>query len=132
MSPNVADSNSGNTTLMGDTIMRKKLTLDLDDLRVDSFDTTPAATADARGTVFGNVDTIQYGCSDGASCNSCEGSCNSCTCYSACGSCCATCDVSCGGTCQSCCATCDASCGGTCGSCDNSCGGTCDWSCNCV
>ncbi len=78
--------------------MRGKLTLNLEDLSVDSFDTT--ATQKAKGTVFGEQ----------------------CTCYSEC-TCpgCPTCDASCNGTCDDTCAntcayTCDdASCAGTCG-----------------
>jgi hypothetical protein len=72
--------------------MRTKLKLNLDQLSVDSFDTTkPAAKA---GTVFGEQ----------------------CTCYTNC-TCpgCYTCDASCNGTCDaSCNGTCDASCNGTC------------------
>ena len=82
----------------------RKLTLELDDLRVDTFDTT--ASSRARGTVFGEQCTCWTNCT-------CPG--------------CPTCDASCNGTCGG---TCDASCNGTCGqSCDWSCGGTCDLSC---
>jgi hypothetical protein len=86
--------------------MRTKLKLNLDQLSVDSFDTTkPEAKT---GTVFGEQ----------------------CTCYTNC-TCpgCYTCDASCNGTCG---ATCDASCNGTCGAtCDASCNGTCyDYTCN--
>ena len=79
-----------------------KLKLKLDDLQVDTFQTT--APQKAKGTVFGEQ----------------------CTCYTQC-TCpgCPTCDASCNGTC-------DASCNGTCASCDASCGGTCDWSCGCT
>jgi hypothetical protein len=80
--------------------MRTKLKLNLDQLAVDSFDTTtPAAKA---GTVFGEQ----------------------CTCYTNC-TCpgCPTCDASCNGTCG-------ASCNGTCGdSCDWTCNYT-DCACN--
>jgi hypothetical protein len=79
-----------------------KLKLRLDDLRVDTFQTTPVQKE--KGTVFGEQ----------------------CTCYTNC-TCpgCPTCYASCNGTC-------DASCNGTCGvSCDASCGGTCDYSCGC-
>ena len=83
----------------------RKLKLDLDDLSVESFATTPESRGDG-GTVFGQ----------------------GCTCYTQC-TCpgCPTCDASCNGTC-------DASCNGTCGetevSCLNTCGGfTCDESC---
>ena len=79
-----------------------KLKLQLEDLLVDSFDTT--APQKAKGTVFGEQ----------------------CTCYTNC-TCpgCPTCDASCNGTC-------DASCNGSCASCDATCGGTCDWSCGCT
>jgi hypothetical protein len=90
-----------------------KLRLQLEDLRIDSFQTTPAEKP--KGTVFGEQ----------------------CTCYTQC-TCpgCPTCDASCNGTCNaSCNGTCDASCGcGTydaCGTWDASCGGnTCDATCN--
>jgi hypothetical protein len=83
----------------------KKLKLRLDDLRIDSFDTT--APQKAKGTVFGEQ----------------------CTCYTQC-TCpgCPTCDASCNGTCgASCNGTCDASCNGTC---DFYCNGTYEMSCN--
>jgi hypothetical protein len=79
-----------------------KLKLRLDDLQVDTFQTT--SLQKEKGTVFGEQ----------------------CTCYTNC-TCpgCPTCYASCNGTC-------DASCNGTCGvSCDASCGGTCDYSCGC-
>jgi hypothetical protein len=93
--------------------MRGKLSLNLDDLSVDSFDTT--SSEKATGTVFGEQ----------------------CTCYTQC-TCpgCPTCDASCNGTCGDTCAgtcayTCDdASCAGTCG--DYTCGGyTCDFRAAC-
>jgi hypothetical protein len=70
--------------------MRGKLTLNLNDLSVDSFDTT--ATEKARGTVFGEQCTCYTQCT-------CPG-CPTCANY-------ATCDVSCADTCGD-------SCGGTC------------------
>jgi hypothetical protein len=79
-----------------------KLKLSLEDLSVESFDTTPAALVKEGGTVFGQQ----------------------CTCYTQC-TCpgCPTCDASCNGTCGG---TCEASCNGTCGpTCDVSCYGTC-------
>ena len=83
----------------------RKLKLDLEDLSVESFATTPEAQKEG-GTVFGQQ----------------------CTCYTQC-TCpgCPTCDASCNGTCGGTCAgTCDASCNGTCGgTCDASCNGTC-------
>ncbi|HEX6911474.1 MAG TPA: hypothetical protein VF142_13805 [Longimicrobium sp.] len=81
--------------------MRAKLKLNLDELNVDSFDTTKSERP--KGTVFGEQ----------------------CTCYTNC-TCpgCPTCDASCNGTCDaSCNGTCDASCNGTCASC----GDSCDW-----
>jgi hypothetical protein len=94
----------------------QKLKLQLDHLRVESFDTT--AVREEKGTVFGEQ----------------------CTCYTVC-TCpgCATCDASCNGTCDaSCNGTCNASCNGTCAA---SCNGTCHgpetnfsgchiWTCN--
>jgi hypothetical protein len=87
--------------------MRTKLTLNLEDLSVDSFDTT--STHKAKGTVFGEQ----------------------CTCYTNC-TCpgCPTCDRTCRNTCAYTCddATCvytcdDASCAGTCNcGTDNTCG----------
>jgi hypothetical protein len=88
----------------------RKLKLDLEDLSVESFATTPEAHRES-GTVFGQ---------------------NHCTCYTQC-TCpgCPTCDASCNGTCGG---TCDVSCNGTCGCPDPSanwsaCGRTCDYSC---
>ncbi len=68
----------------------KKLKLDLEDLSVESFATTPEPRAEG-GTVFGQQ----------------------CTCYTQC-TCpgCPTCDASCNGTCAD---SCDFSCGDTCG-----------------
>ncbi|HEX6912121.1 MAG TPA: hypothetical protein VF142_17090 [Longimicrobium sp.] len=84
--------------------MRGKLSLNLDDLAVDSFDTT--AHEKPKGTVFGEQ----------------------CTCYTNC-TCpgCPTCDASCNGTCDaSCNGTCDVSCNGTCaGTCGDTCYETC-------
>ncbi len=86
-----------------------KLKLNLEDLSVESFATTPEARHEG-GTVFGQQ----------------------CTCYTQC-TCpgCPTCDASCNGTCGGTCGgTCDASCNGTCdGSCDYSCGDTCYETC---
>ncbi len=88
----------------------RKLKLDLEELSVESFATTPEARGES-GTVFGQQ----------------------CTCYTQC-TCpgCPTCDASCNGTCDaSCNGSCDASCNGTCdGTCPAS-GYTCDVSCDC-
>jgi hypothetical protein len=67
--------------------MRGKLTLKLEDLSVDSFETT--LKQKARGTVFGEQCTCWTYCGQ----NTCPG--------------CPTCGASCNGTC-------DASCNGTC------------------
>jgi hypothetical protein len=79
----------------------KKFRLELDDLRIDSFSTTPAQKA--KGTVFGEQ----------------------CTCYTQC-TCpgCPTCDASCEGSCG---ASCDYSCQATCA--PASCFETCMWTC---
>ncbi|HEX6042545.1 hypothetical protein [Longimicrobium sp.] len=83
--------------------MPSKLKLNLDQLSVDSFDTS--ASQRPSGTVFGEQ----------------------CTCYTAC-TCpgCPTCDASCNGTCGGTCGenTCAASCNGTCA------GASCGYSCN--
>lgn len=66
--------------------MRSKLTLDLDQLQVESFDTSGDELA-RRGTVHGNAD---------CTCQCCE------TDFTACGqnSCAGTCAASCNGTCN--------------------------------
>lgn len=91
-----------------------KLTLRLDDLRVDTFYVESALKQ--KGTVLGEQCTCHTQCT-------CPG-CPSCAHY-------ATCDASCNGTCG---ATCNASCYGTCDySCDcgsnDSCYDTCAGSC---
>lgn len=111
----------------------KKLRLDLDHLRVESFDTSGGGAA-PRGTVRGAArhptleESYDPSCLGG---DSCDGSC---------GDTCLSCDASCiNGTCYaSCNGTCAASCNGTCvascyGSCDvtcETCGGTCYESCH--
>jgi hypothetical protein len=77
--------------------MRGKLMLNLEDLTVDSFDTTTPQKA--KGTVFGEQCTCYTQCT----CPGCP------TCY-------ASCNGTCGDTCAGTCAyTCDdASCAGTC------------------
>jgi hypothetical protein len=86
--------------------MRGKLSLNLEDLAVESFDTT--SPQKAKGTVFGEQ----------------------CTCYTNC-TCpgCPTCDASCNGTCGD---TCPATCAYTCddASCAGSCGDTFDYTCD--
>jgi hypothetical protein len=78
--------------------MRSKLKLNLDQLSVDSFDTS--AQQATRGTVHGEQCTCPTACT-------CPG--------------CPTCDATCANTCDD--YTCAASCNGTCGAatCGNSC-----------
>ncbi|WP_420130425.1 hypothetical protein [Longimicrobium sp.] len=84
-----------------------KLKLQLEDLSVESFDTTSHTRA--KGTVFGEQCTCYTQCT----CPGCP------TCYASCNG---TCDASCNGTCDaSCNGTCDASCGRACGTWDYTC-----------
>jgi hypothetical protein len=87
--------------------MSSKLALNLDELVVDSFDTT--VSEKPRGTVFGEQCTCYTNCT----CPGCP------TCY-------ASCNGTCGGTCGE--NTCAASCNGTCVNCTV---WTCDFSCEC-
>ncbi len=89
--------------------MNSKLKLNLDELTVDSFDTTrPAAK---QGTVFGEQCTCYTNCT----CPGCP------TCYASCNG---TCDATCAGTCAYTCD--DATCVG-CSGYETECGGyTCD------
>jgi hypothetical protein len=82
--------------------MRSKLTLNLDDLSVDSFDTS--TTRNAKGTVFGEQCTCPTACT----CPGCP------TCYASCNG---TCGDTCAGTCAYTCDdySCAESCGGGCG-----------------
>jgi len=73
-----------------------KLKLHLEDLQVDTFQTTSAEKP--KGTVFGEQCTCYTQCT----CPGCP------TCYASCNG---SCDASCNGTCA---ASCDASCNGTC------------------
>src|SRR5687768_7905059 len=92
-----------------------KLKLHLEDLQVDTFQTTSAEKP--KGTVFGEQCTCYTQCT-------CPG-CPSCAGYRTCdASCNGTCDASCNGTCASCAASCNGTCGDTCGNTcpyDNSC-----------
>jgi len=91
----------------------KKLKLQLEDLRIDSFQTTSAEKP--KGTVFGEQCTCYTNCT----CPGCP------TCYASCNG---TCDASCNGSCG---ASCDASCGGTCDyACETAGGDTCDATCH--
>ena len=101
--------------------MRTKLKLDLDQLAVDTFDTS--ASEKPRGTVFGEQCTCYTQCTC-PGCPTCDASCN--------GTCGHTCQASCYGTCENTCNTCAASCYGTCDGCtfyDVTCRniGTCNW-----
>jgi hypothetical protein len=77
--------------------MRGKLSLNLDDLTVDTFDTT--VTQKAKGTVFGEQCTCYTNCT----CPGCP------TCYQSCNG---TCGDTCAGTCYNTCD--DYTCGNTC------------------
>ncbi len=88
--------------------MNRKLKLRLDELAIDSFDTTQPA--DKKGTVFGEQCTCYTQCT----CPGCP------TCY-------ASCNGTCAGTCANTCAnTCDDA---TCVNCGT--GYTCDATCGC-
>jgi hypothetical protein len=92
--------------------MNSKLKLNLEDLTVDSFDTTRPPPK--KGTVFGEQCTCYTNCT----CPGCP------TCYASCnGTCAGTCENTCANTCD------DATCVG-CGSGDT-CGWTCDDTCTC-
>ena len=91
-----------------------KLKLQLEDLQVDTFQTTSAEKP--KGTVFGEQCTCYTQCT----CPGCP------TCYASCNG---SCDASCNGTCNCSGDTCDASCYGSCvdDTCQGSCGGTCGY-----
>jgi hypothetical protein len=102
----------------------RKLTLDLDSLAVQSFETTPLDES-VRGTVLGRgaigvgVPRQTYpGCPSPLCVDTPLASCD--------GSCVDTCYDSCAGSCGSCIYSCGASCGGTC---ENTCADTCKQSC---
>jgi len=75
----------------------RKLRLQLEDLQIDSFSTTPVQKKD-KGTVFGEQCTCPTACTC-PGCPTCDPSCNG-TCGASCG---ATCDFSCDGTCDELC-----------------------------
>ena len=84
--------------------MQTKLKLNLEDLSVDSFDTTRSERP--KGTVFGEQCTCYTNCTC-PGCPTCDATCPA-TCVNTCD------DVSCNGTCA---ASCEGTCGGvTCGS----------------
>ena len=78
--------------------MRSKLKLNLDQLAVDSFDTS--VSEKPKGTVFGEQCTCYTNCTC-PGCPTCDASCNG-TCYASCNGGCsgATCDHSCDGCTQ--------------------------------
>lgn len=87
----------------------KKLKLDLDDLQVESFHTTPGSARLDGGTVQGYTGEQCIPTVEGPTCSTCQGW---------------TCDPSCNGTCGG--ASCDPTSCSTCG------GATCDSTCNCA
>ena len=92
----------------------RKLRLQLEDLRIESFTTT--SSQKEKGTVFGEQCTCQTACSC-PGCPTCDASCNG-TCG---GTCAGTCEASCNGTCDYSCDTCGGSCGGAGDSCYQTC-----------
>jgi hypothetical protein len=84
----------------------KKFKLQLDDLRIDSFSTTPAQTP--QGTVYGEQCTCRTNCTC-PGCPTCDASCNG-TCYASCNG---TCDAACDETLDACGS--DYTCGDGCG-----------------
>lgn len=70
-----------------------KLSLCLDDLQVESFDTAPTSESD-EGTVYGLTQVSEF-----TFCNSCQVSACTCATVCSCATCPATCRVSCHGTC---------------------------------
>jgi hypothetical protein len=86
--------------------MRTKLKLNLDELTVDSFDTTKNEAK--TGTVFGEQCTCYTNCTC-PGCYTCDASCNG-TCNASCNG---TCDVSCNGDCNTQYDTCRFNCGYT-------------------
>ena len=95
--------------------MKGKLTLNLDDLAVDSFDTT--RNEKAKGTVFGEQCTCWTYCGQNTcpGCPTCDNTCNGAN------TCAASCAYPCAYTCD------DASCACSADTCYDTCGGyTCD------
>jgi hypothetical protein len=87
--------------------MTTKLTLDLEQLAVDSFDTAVSPTR--AGTVFGEECTCRTNCTC-PGCPTCvQTDCSPDTCEETCYG---SCDVSCIGSCNSCYDTCDYTCDG--------------------
>ncbi len=86
----------------------KKMKLSLDDLKVESFQTTPESAAQKKGTVFGYITqdlTLCQECPTNTCGNTCQGP---------------TCEGTCDNTCQG--PTCEGTCGeATCGQCAPTC-----------
>jgi hypothetical protein len=74
--------------------MHGKLTLKLEDLSVDSFDTTTVQKA--KGTVFGEQCTCYTNCTC-PGCPTCDNTCDDASCANTCAD---TCENSCGGDCN--------------------------------
>jgi hypothetical protein len=132
----------------------EKLKLNLDDLKVESFDTTPDVRGQPKGTIYGHTDHAQvcsvnmtcfqqtcpdfYTCDGGQGCQSAGGTCyeactyyncptvtaNNCTCVDNCNT--GYCNPTQYNTCPY---TCGNSCGGTCGG--DTCV-TCGYTCECT
>ena len=101
----------------------KKLQLNLDQLQIESFDTSPETSSADEGTVYGLT-----GSGEPEFCT------ELCTHPLICGQTGNTCGNTCGGTCVNTCGnTCNASCNGTCSgnTCGSSCGFTCGFTCGC-
>ena len=105
--------------------MTSKLKLELDELRVESFDTT-AADGVARGTVRGNAGAYPAASADIDTCATQSPDCSwDSNCARSCPWTCAGDPVSCGGSCDG--ATCPDTCQESCyGSCVRTCGKTCE------
>lgn len=76
----------------------KKLTLNLDELRVESFETTPPLQ-DQRGTVNAHSEQTTEGDTDDWRCYKLPGATQGATCMATCQATCNTCNYSCDGTC---------------------------------
>jgi len=93
----------------------EKLKLNLDELKVESFELLPQQS-NQQGTVYGQVPQTQ---APAATCSqSCNETCNTCNGNTCLGSCVNTCGATCAATCaESCAATCTVTCSYSCGAC---------------
>ena len=99
----------------------KKLQLNLDQLQIESFDTSPEVGSANEGTAYAlrgesfKPEFCTLFCTGSPRCVSCDGF----TCAETCSGTCSgsTCEGTCGSTCDGTCneATCGSTCGGTCG-----------------